>query len=223
MSDSLFKKLPSKYLVPILAFYFAIGAAGLIIPVTRGLFIRAVPFTLLVSLVLLFLHHGPVSPRQWVAALLIFTLGLFLEVAGVATGLVFGEYQYGATLGLKIFHTPLLIGVNWLMLVYSSMVVAGRFVEPLYFRSLVAGSMMVVYDFALEPAAIRLDMWSWAEGAVPLQNYLAWFVIAVVLSYVAGRMKMPSPKNRMAGPVYFIQLAFFIVLDLWIIAERLWG
>ena len=36
------------------------------------------------------------------------------------------------------------------------MVIAGRFVEPLYFRAIVAGSMMVVFDFALEPAAIAV-------------------------------------------------------------------
>jgi uncharacterized membrane protein len=113
--------------------------------------------------------------------------------------------------------------VNWLILVYCSTVIAGRFVEPLYFRSIVAGSMMVAYDFALEPAAIRLDMWRWTGNAVPLQNYLAWFVIAALLSYLAARFRLPNPNNKMAGPVYFIQLIFFITLDIWIVAERIWG
>jgi uncharacterized membrane protein len=207
----------------ILTFYFAVGVAGIIIPVSREWFMKAVPFTLLVSLVILFLYHGKFSSRTLVAGLLIFGAGFFLEVLGVKTGLLFGEYQYGATLGLKIFHTPLVIGVNWLMLVYCSMVIAGRFVEPLYFRAIIAGSMMVVYDMILEPVAMRLDMWSWTGGAVPLQNYLAWFVIAVALGYLAGRMKLTNPQNKLASPLFFIQLGFFIALDLWIVAERLWG
>ncbi len=223
MTDKLLDKLQSKNPVPILAFYFAVGAAGLIIPASRGWFIRAVPFTLLVSLALLFLYHGKISSRTWWTGLLIFVLGLLIEMTGVATGLIFGDYQYGDTLGLKLFHTPLMIGVNWLILVYCSTVIAGRFVEPLYFRSIVAGSMMVVYDFALEPAAIRLDMWRWTGNAVPLQNYLAWFVIATVLSYLAARFRLPNPNNKMSGPIYFIQLTFFITLDIWIVAERIWG
>jgi uncharacterized membrane protein len=221
--QNLLSKLRSKNLGPILTWYFLVGIAGLVIPLTREWFIRAVPFTLLISLVLLYLFHGKITTRVVMISLLVFTAGLLLEMIGVATGLIFGEYHYGATLGLKIFHTPLIIGVNWLILVYCSMVIAGRYVDPPYFRSIVAASMMVVYDFALEPAAIRLDMWHWAGGAVPLQNYLAWFVIAVALNYLAGWLKLPNRENKLAGPLFFIQLAFFVVLDLWIVAERLWG
>jgi putative membrane protein len=99
------------------------------------------------------------------------------------------------------------------------MAIAGRFIEPLYFRSIAAASMMVVYDFALEPAAIRLDMWNWDGGAVPLQNYLARFVIAAAINYLAGSLSLPDRNNKAAAPLFFIQMIFFIVLDLWIVAE----
>jgi uncharacterized membrane protein len=215
--------ISSKKLTQILVFYFAVGVAGLVIPASREFFMKAVPFTLLGSLIILLLHHGKFTSRTILAGLLIFAAGFGLEVIGVATGLLFGEYQYGATLGLKLFHTPLVIGVNWLILIYCSMVIAGRFMEPLYFRAIVAGSMMVIYDIALEPVAIRLDMWSWSGGAVPLHNYLAWFVIAVALGYLAGKMKFARAENKLAAPLFFIQLAFFIALDLWIVAEKIWG
>jgi putative membrane protein len=219
----LLTKLRSKNPGPVLTCYFSVGIAGLVIPVTREWFIRGVPLTLLLSLLLLYLYHGRITIRVVMISLLVFTAGFLLEMMGAATGLLFGEYQYGATLGLKIFHTPLLIGVNWLILVYSSSVIAGRYVDPLYFRSIVAASMMVVYDFALEPAAIRLGMWHWSGGAVPLQNYLAWFVIALVLNYLAGRLGLPNRENKVAAPLFFVQLLFFVVLDLWIVAERIWG
>ena len=217
------KSIRSIRLTGILAIYFAVGVAGLIIPVTREWFMMAVPFTLLGSLVILLLHHGKFTYQTILAGLLIFTAGFGLEVIGVGTGLLFGEYQYGATLGIKVFHTPLAIGINWLMLIYCCMVVAGRFVEPLYFRAIVAGSMMVIYDITLEPVAIRLDMWSWSGGIVPLQNYLVWFVISVALGYLAGKMKLANPENKLAAPLFFIQLAFFMALNLWILAEKIWG
>jgi putative membrane protein len=221
--NDLLTKLRSKNPGLILTCYFSVGVAGLIIPVTRECFTRAVPFTLLLSLVLLYLYHGKITARVIMISLIVFTAGFILGMIGVTTGLLFGDYQYGATLGLKIFHTPLIIGVNWLMLVYSSLVIAGRFVDTPYFRSIVAASMIVVYDFALEPAAIRLGMWYWSGGAVPLQNYLAWFAIALVLSYIAGRLGLQNRENRVAAPLFFVQLGFCIAVDLWTVAERIWG
>jgi uncharacterized membrane protein len=216
-------QLRSKNLVPVLVLYFTVGVAGLVIPASREWFARIVPVTILLSLALLFLFHGKFTTQFLLISVLIFAGGLLLEITGVATGVVFGDYHYGETLGPKIFNTPVIIGGNWLFLVYCSLVVAGRFVEPLYFRSIVAAAMMVVYDFALEPAATRLDMWHWSGGAVPLQNYLAWFLIAVVLNYLAGRLRLPNPDNKLAAPLFFIQLVFFIVLDLLIVAEKIWG
>lgn len=218
----LVEKIRARNLVPILVLYYTVGVAGLVFPWSRDWFTRLIPVSLLLSLGLLFLFHGRTSARFWLTSLLIFALSLVIEITGVTTGLLFGEYQYGEALGLKVFHTPLMIGMNWLMLVYCSSVVAGRWIQPLYYRSLAAGTMMVVYDIALEPAAIRLDMWEWTQGAVPLQNYIAWFVIAVALNYLAGWLRLTPSSNKLAGPLFFIQLAFFIVLDILIVAERLW-
>ena len=210
-------------IVTILIVYYAVGIGGLVYPGTRNLFTGAIPFTLLVSTVLLFWYHGRFTRYAILGGILIFAVGFLVEAAGVSTGILFGEYHYGTALGLKVLDTPLLIGINWLFLVYCSSVIAGRFVEPLYFRSLVAGAMMVVFDFALEPSAMWLGMWHWQGGAVPLQNYLAWFILAVGLNYLAGAIRLPNKGNKLAGPLFFIQLAFFVVLDLWILVERTWG
>ncbi len=214
--------LRSKNLVPILVFYYLVGLTGIIVPATRSLFIRVTPFSLLMSIFLLYLFHDRYNIRFWLTSLLIFSIGFLVEAVGVKTGILFGAYQYGEILGIKLMNTPLLIGVNWLMLIYCATYIAGKYVEPLYYRSIVAGTLMVVYDFVLEPAAIRLDMWSWAGGAVPLQNYLAWFIIAFVLSYLAGRLQLVARQNKLAFPLFFIQMLFFIVLDLWIVVGVLW-
>jgi putative membrane protein len=207
----------------ILVIYYMVGVTGMVLPLTRDLFIRLVPLTLLGSLTVLFVYHGKWDLRQVVAGLLIFAAGFLVEMVGVATGLLFGEYHYGATLGVKLFETPLMIGVNWLMMVYLSSAIAGRFVENAYFRSIVAGAMMVIYDVTLEPVAMRLDMWDWAGGVVPLQNYIAWFVIGASLNYLAARMKLVRIENKAAAPLFFIQLGFFIALNIWIVAESVWG
>ena len=216
------KTIRSKNLVPILIIYYAVGLAGLIIPVTRETFKDLTPFSLLLSLFLVYLYHDNFSARFWLTSLLVLVLGFLVEVVGVETGILFGEYQYGNTLGPKLFHTPLMIGVNWLMLVYCSLYIVRKFIETPYFRAIVAAALMVVYDFALEPSAIYLDMWNWAGGAVPLQNYLAWFIIAFLLNYLADQLRLPARENKLALPLFFIQLVFFISLDLWIFAGKIW-
>jgi putative membrane protein len=208
--------LRSKNLVPVLILYFSVGLAGMIIPSTRPLFQVLTPFSLIASLILLLAHHHPYSPRFWWIAIFIFLAGIAVEMVGVATGQPFGTYSYGETLGPKILHTPLMIGVNWLLLVYATQSIVGRFVDQPYFRAVTGAALMVVYDFALEPSAIYLDMWSWQGGAVPLQNYLAWFVVAFLFHLVAGKFGIFDRENKLALPLFFIQLGFFIALDIWI-------
>jgi putative membrane protein len=50
---------------------------------------------------------------------LIAVAGFFIEAIGVNTGLIFGNYVYKTTLGWKFLETPLIIGVNWILLTCS--------------------------------------------------------------------------------------------------------
>ena len=220
--ERLLTRIRTLHLAPWLAVFYAVGVAGMIIPATRDLFQRLVPFTLLMNVGLLLIYHGRFRASFWWLAALIYVLGFVLEMVGVNTGLIFGDYAYGETLGPKLGHTPLIIGVNWLMLVYASLVIVGRYVEDRFFRVTVAAALMVVYDFALEPSAIYFDMWSWAGGPVPLQNYVAWFVIAFILIFLADRFRMVNRENKIAPALFFIQLVFFILLDIWIFSEKVW-
>jgi bisanhydrobacterioruberin hydratase len=214
-------KIRNYNLAPWLVIFYSVGVAGMIIPQTRELFKFLVPLNLLMNVMLLLIYHGRLDVRFAWKALLIYSAGFIVEIVGVNTGLVFGSYEYGPTLGLQLFHTPLIIGVNWLMLVYASLVITSRFIEQRYFRVLVAAVLMVVYDFALEPSAIDLDMWDWG-GAVPMQNYIAWLVISLVLVWFADRSGLVNRENKIAAPLFFVQLGFFILLDLWIVIRELW-
>jgi len=213
--NRIFQYLRSRNLVPVLILYFGVGLAGMIIPATRPLFQALTPFSLIASLALLLIHHRHYTPRFWWIATLILLAGIAVEMVGVSTGQPFGSYSYGATLGPKLLHTPLMIGVNWLLLVYATHSIVAGYVDPPYFRAVAASALMVVYDFALEPSAVFTGMWSW-EGAVPLQNYLAWFVIAFLFHSLAGRFGIYDRENKLALPLFFIQLGFFIALDIWI-------
>lgn len=217
------KTIPVKKLILLLIIFYMIGFIGLTLPSTRNIFQGLTPIVLLLSFTLLYLFHDRFNSRFWIISGIIFSAGLILEIISVETGILFGEYEYGLTLGPKLFHTPLIIGIYWLMLVYCSLSIAGRFIDYPYFRVIIAAIIIVMYDFALEPAAIYLDMWSWKGGSAPLQNYIVTLMSAFIFNYLADHFRLPAKDNKLAAPLFFIQMGFFIFLDIWIFVSGLWG
>jgi putative membrane protein len=201
------------YAVAFLILFFAVGIAGLAIPASHSLFVRLTPLSLLLSLSVLLLFHTEWKLRLVIYFLIVFVAGLLLEAIGVNTGVIFGEYAYGPVLGIKIWGTPLMIGVNWLMLTYTTWDMTGRIRIPVAFRVTAAAAIMVIFDFIMEPVAISMDMWKWTGDAIPLQNYLAWFVISLMFFTLAALIKI-EVRNKISIPLWLILFTFFILLQL---------
>ena len=156
----------------------------------------------------------------WVVGTYLFTF--LAEAVGVATGAVFGQYEYGSTLGWAWRGVPLVIAFNWAMVVNGSVCIAERAVprgEGVSRRvaiALLAGLIATAFDFAMEPVAMRLDYWRWPGNAVPLQNYAAWFGIAVLAAAAHPRLGRPSidpgPHWRLGGFFVVLQATFFLSL-----------
>lgn len=195
-----------------LIWFYIIGAAGLLIPYTRSFFIVLTPLTLLLSCALLVIHQKNRWSRQHLITLgIIYVAGLLIEIIGVHTGIIFGNYVYGSGLGLQLMDTPLLIGINWAMLVYCSAIIVKTVKAPAIVKIILASLVMVTYDLVLEQVAPFMDLWSWENNKIPLQNYVAWFVI----SFVFHSLYYPIAKtieNRLALPVLLIQYAFLSVI-----------
>lgn len=142
----------------------------------------------------------------------IFLLGYGVEVAGVHTGMVFGEYAYGDTLGLKLFDVPLVMGLNWLTLVYSVGVIFNRWNISTWIKAALGACVLMFLDFFIEPIAIHYDYWSWKTVSVPVQNYVAWFIISfffLIFFYTLNFKK----ENKLAFLYFMVQLLFFASLN----------
>jgi bisanhydrobacterioruberin hydratase len=198
--------------VRVFIIYYIVGLIGLGIPQSRELFITLMPFSLLLSMTLLLIHHKGWRYEHVVIIALIAILGYLVEVVGVLTGEVFGEYTYGRALGVKLFDTPLMIGINWIMLIYCVHTMFENLKWPWWTKVLTGASIMVVYDIIMEPVAIRLDMWSWGGGDIPIQNYIAWFVISLVFLAMMNLSKIKT-HNQVAAWLFGVQTAFFLVLN----------
>jgi bisanhydrobacterioruberin hydratase len=200
------------YTAGFLAIFYLVGIAGFIIPSTHQFFSTLTPVALLLSAGFLIWFHRPKFTLKMLLVFgFIFSFSFLVEAIGVKTGLIFGNYFYGNGLGVKFFETPLMIGLNWLMLGYCTKIIAEKISENQTVRLFFAPLLMVTYDLVLEQAAPLLNMWSWAGDKIPVQNYFSWYLLALLFHWLLQKAKIKF-SNQLAAPVFVIQFLFFVVL-----------
>lgn len=198
--------------IAVLVILHAVGYCGLTSE-NAPFFQKLTPANLIVTLVLLIWNQKNKNIIWYFFAAAVYTAGFFVEVLGVSTGFVFGEYQYGNALGPQWNGTPFLIGANWLILVISSGAVAEHFFSAKIVKAVIAATLMVLLDSFIEPLAGDLNFWYWPEDSIPVQNYIAWWVIAFVMHMVYQFLPV-SRTNKSGFWVYGIFIVFFIALGI---------
>ncbi len=172
-------------------------------------FIDLTPLNLILTAILLLIFHPNWNRGQIFWVVLAFAVGYSIEVAGVHTGVIFGEYSYGEVLGFKLLEVPLTIGINWMVLVYASGAVLVFWKGKLLVKALVMATLMTLLDFLIEPVAIYWGFWTWEEVDVPLQNYGAWWIIAFGLCWI-WQKSFNGRLSPVAQHVWWAQVLFFM-------------
>jgi putative membrane protein len=198
---------------------YGFGALGLAWPPTRQFFLFFTPFTLLFGAVhLLWFEEVRQKSLIW-GLLLVWFAGFLIEWAGVATGLVFGDYDYGHVLGPKLLGVPLIIGINWTVLIYAAAQMAYRLGVSFWLRPLVGATAVTLSDVLIEPVAVYFEFWTWeippydALFVAPWQNYLAWWLFSFAVLWAFELFNVRS-NNPMLLRYWLFQLAFFLILGI---------
>ena len=208
-------RLPIREVRKFIVIFYIVGVLGFLIPFTREIFIRITPLALILGVYLLAVYHHKFSFKTVIGFAIVYFFGFGIEAIGVNTGLIFGNYQYGNGLGVKLFETPLMIGVNWLFLTYVSLSIVRQVkVKPIVSLFL-APFLMLVYDLVLEVVAPKMNMWSWESHSVPLKNYIAWYLIGLAFVWLIHRFKIQT-KNPLALILFICQFVFFVFLALFL-------
>lgn len=173
-------------------------------------FVGATPLNLSLCFVLLMLTSRD-SPKVFIVASIAFIIGMVAEGLGVNYGLIFGHYQYGDALGLKIAGVPILIGINWAILVISCGAIAADLAGNFYTKVLLGVSLMLLLDVVIEPIAPILDFWEFTGGVAPTQNYLGWLSVALPLHLLYQSLKIEL-KGNFTHHLFLLQILFFTIL-----------
>ena len=207
-----FPRYKAIFSLGILVIVYTVGIIGL---QTRSSdwFLAATPITLLLSAGALLWNHRDWNFSFAIVLTACLLIGYFVEVAGVETGIIFGNYWYGTTLGPKLIGVPLIISVNWLLLVYCTGMIVAPARWPGFVKAAVSATLMTGLDVLIEPVAMHFDFWQWQDGIIPWQNYLAWFGISFALLLLFHYSKFEK-QNRLGFGIYVIQVIFFGTLNL---------
>ena len=149
------------------------GLVGLLY-IDKNLFASLTPLNLFISSTLLFVNQKSLKKKEIIIVFLIFSIGMIAEILGVNYGLIFGKYDYGENLGLKLLGVPLLIGLNWVVLTFICGSISNHFIKNKYLSIVVGITLMLIIDITLEPIAPILDYWEFSESVAPIQNYIGW-------------------------------------------------
>jgi len=206
----------------------SVGLMGMIL-IDRQWFARMTPLNLLVMFFLIIWSQPQKKMSFYIFVAISFLGGMISEAIGVQTGLLFGNYAYGSIMGLQVAEVPLIIGLNWFVVLYSALATVYYFMDhftqkislseegstpgPISIKLIVGGAVLAVFfDWVMEPVAVKLGFWTWAgDGRIPLLNYLSWFFISTILLSIFRILKI-RPDNIFAVHLFLIQLMFFILL-----------
>lgn len=196
-----------------LLFFYASGIVAHLSPAIYP-FTRYITdfFLLLVNGTLLWwLWHKSRDKRLLWWALLAYCGTFAIEAMGVASGKIFGQYTYGSTMQVQYLGVPLVIALNWTVLMLAVNNLAQRITNIPWLAAAMAGGIIAVYDFFIEPVAVKLDYWQWADNRIPFQNYLAWALIAFLFSLPVQYLRIPC-RHPLLLIYLAIQWLFFVIL-----------
>lgn len=148
------------------------------------------------------------------AVFIIAVLGGAVQALGVTTGIPFGPFQFGDSIGALLFKTlPWAVPLIWVLAVLNSRGVARLILRPWrkvsgygFWLIGLTAVLTLLFDFALEPFASRVQhYWIWIPtkfpltwDGVPVSNFLGWAAMSVLIALVIAPAlinKQPGKRN----------------------------
>ena len=210
------------------------GIFGILFTSYKDWFVQNTSLNLVIMAGLLIFTQPNINRYFFLFIIIAIVVGLAVEMVGVNTGLLFGNYTYSEIMGTKFFNVPILVGVQWFVIIYCCGVIM-QFVNNWAHQKIIdlggengktqkvksisliidAALLATLFDFVMEPVAQKLGFWQWKNNEIPFFNYTCWFFISGLLLLVLNRLPF-NKLNPFAIHLFIIQLLFFITLRIYL-------
>lgn len=165
------------------------------------------------ALVFWFLFRKKYSPQLLAWSIAAFAITFTIEYIGVSGGKIFGSYYYGETMKWQLGNVPVIIGVNWTVLILATYSMAYKWTKSIWISPVLSSVLIVVFDMIMEPVAMHLDYWQWEYNLIPNRNYFAWFIISLIFAGFLSVFRI-NPDSKILRAFFFIQIVFFLLFRL---------
>jgi putative membrane protein len=207
--------------------FHAIGLVGILF-LKLPFYIAATPINLLLMFVLLIWTQKEKNKCFFLFMTAAIVVGFMAEVIGVNTNLLFGHYTYGKVLGLKWQQVPLIIGINWFIILYCCGISTQTLLQkainkvaeenqqpPVALKALSViidgATLATIFDWLIEPVAVKLHFWQWKDEHIPGYNYICWLIISIGILAIFHFCNF-NKQNKFAIHLLMIQFMFFLIL-----------
>ena len=204
------------------------GLIGILFTPYKMWFIENTWLNLLLMAALIILTHPAKDKRFFIFFIITLIAGFAVEILGVNTGFIFGTYSYGNILGIKLFNVPLIIGINWFIIIYCTgmmtQVYENYMLRKINEKGITVNTAMksasfiidatflvLMFDWIMEPVAVKLGYWQWPGNMIPMYNYISWIIISGGLLTVFRKLNN-NKRNIFAVHLFIIQVLFFLIL-----------
>lgn len=162
--------------------------------------------------------------------------GFVVEVVGVHSGVPFGRYAYGSSLGPAVLGVPVLIALAWTMLAWPAALVARHLCRSFRARVVVGAWALAAWDLFLDPQMVAAGHWRWLHPAphlpgvptVPLSDYAGWLAMSLLVSLALQSVLRTAPDRDDRWPLRFyvwtwVSSTLALAAFLGLAASALWG
>jgi putative membrane protein len=194
------------YLMWFLVLVYFCGTIGF--AVNPDFFKPFTPYTLIFTS-FVFLLYQPWQNITYSSAFAVTLLfGYAAEAIGIKTGWIFGDYYYGDSLGYKLLGVPLVISLNWALLIACGVLVSTSLTKNKVLASLISAATITALDVLIEQVCAKMDFWYFNSGIAGIHNYIGWFLISFLFSFLFFK-SFSKGNKRIALQIICLQIFFF--------------
>lgn len=140
--------------------------------------------------------------------------GLFFEVWGLHSGVVFGGHYIYRQSDFMLFNVPYIVPIYWAVFIYTSYCLTNSFLfwnhknKPsklqnnfFFIPLLIAfdGIFTVIIDLIMDPLQVHSGAWTWLEKGpyfgIPIGNFVGWIIVAILVTGIYRTYEYFYPKT----------------------------
>jgi len=151
---------------------------------------------------------------------------LCIEYIALITHYPYGSFRYNPNLSGQINDIlPWTTGFSYLPLLFGATSLSYFFSKKTLYRIILSALILLTLDLVLDPGAVSIGIWSYANKgvyySVPISNFIGWVITGSLMSMITIKLLKNFPKERLLSLTYGFCISIF--LWTWIaLLKNLW-